>query len=141
MQVSILGQKQPSLAGPLSASSIQNLGTIRLQQDISGEVTTDLIPLHSGLGQNYPNPFNPETWIPYQINRDSQVKFSIYSQRGDLVRHLDLGSKLAGYYTSRDQAIYWDGRNNRGEAISSGVYFYHLLAGQQSEIKKMIVAR
>jgi len=141
VQVSILGRKQPALAGLLSAAAIQNLGTIRFQQDISGEVTTDLIPIHSGLGQNYPNPFNPETWIPYQISRASQVKVSIYNQRGDLVRHLDLGLKLAGYYTRRDQALYWDGRNDWGEVVSSGVYFYHLLAGQQSEIKKMIVVR
>ena len=141
VQVSILGRKQPALTGLLSEATTQNLGMIRFQQDIAGDITTDLMPVRSGLGQNYPNPFNPETWIPYQIRWASQVKVSIYNQGGDLVRRLDLGLKPAGYYTRRDQALYWDGRNDRGEAVSSGVYFYHLVAGQQSEIKKMIVIR
>ena len=105
------------------------------------EILSSIKPAETVLMANYPNPFNPETWIPYQIRQASQVRVSIYNQSGDLVRRLDLGLKPAGYYTRRDQALYWDGRNDWGEAVSSGVYFYHLVAGQQSEIKKMIVIR
>ena len=75
---------------------------------------------------NYPNPFNPETWIPYQLSEAAHVRIHIYDVAGHLVRTLDLGTKLARSYLSREQAAYWDGRNEMGEGVSSGVYFYTL---------------
>ena len=78
---------------------------------------------------NYPNPFNPETWIPYQLAEAARVQIRIYDVVGHLVRELDLGTKLAGSYLSKPQAAYWDGGNDMGEAVSSGVYFYTLEAG------------
>ena len=78
---------------------------------------------------NYPNPFNPATWIPYQLAQASDVTISIYSVSGQLVRTLDLGHKEAGSHTSKDKAVYWDGRNERGEDLASGVYFYVMRAG------------
>ena len=90
---------------------------------------------------NYPNPFNPETWIPYQLAEAARVQIRIYDVVGHLVRELDLGTKLAGSYLSKPQAAYWDGGNDMGEAVSSGVYFYTLEAGDYRRTRRMIVAR
>ena len=92
-------------------------------------IETQLLP-------NYPNPFNPETWIPYQL-----VQIRIYEVAGQLVRTLDLGTKPAGSYLSRESAAYWDGRNDMGETIGSGVYFYTLNAGDYQRTRRMTVVR
>ena len=68
-------------------------------------------PTQNLLLQNYPNPFNPETWIPYQLATDTDVKITIYASNGVVVRTLLLGHQTTGYYTGRDRAAYWDGRN------------------------------
>ena len=83
-------------------------------------------PQQNQLLQNYPNPFNPETWIPYQLSVDSPVSVSIFDTSGALVRTLSLGIQSAGFYNSRDRAAYWDGRNDAGERVTSGLYFYQL---------------
>ena len=90
---------------------------------------------------NYPNPFNPETWIPYQLAESAHVQVRIYDATGRLVRKLDLGTKLAGSYISREQAAYWDGRNDVGEEVSSGMYFYTLEAGNYRTTRRMAVIR
>jgi hypothetical protein len=95
----------------------------------------------TSLLQNYPNPFNPETWIPYQLKEVSDVKIRIYTLSGELVREFALGYKPSGLYISRDKAIYWDGRNESGESVASGAYFYSIQAGNYVAIKKMIVAK
>ena len=89
---------------------------------------SDVIPTISKLLPNYPNPFNPETWIPYQLANDATVKVKIYDLQGRVIRTLDLGYQRAGYYTDQSRALHWDGKNENGEAASSGVYFYHLVA-------------
>ncbi len=89
-----------------------------------------LIPQESALLPNYPNPFNPETWIPYRLAEDAFVTLTIYDQSGQVVRTLDIGHQIAGYYTDRMKAAYWDGKNEFGEGVASGVYFYHLSAGR-----------
>ena len=99
------------------------------------------IPAETALLRNYPNPFNPETWIPYQLAHSADVTLTIYDTQGALVRELDLGYQQAGYYTNRTRAAYWDGRNNLGEAVGSGVYFYHLQAGDYSAIQKMVILK
>ena len=76
---------------------------------------------------NYPNPFNPETWIPYQLASRCEVIIRIYDKNGKQVRQLDIGEKPAGLHLSRAQAAYWDGHNDAGERVSSGVYFYQML--------------
>ncbi len=98
-------------------------------------------PVLSKLHQNYPNPFNPETWIPYQLSEDGFVEIKIYSSSGQLVRSLNIGQKSAGYYITRDKSAYWDGRNESGEAVSSGAYFYVISAGRFTETRKMILLR
>ena len=95
----------------------------------------------TALIQNFPNPFNPETWIPYQLSIDADVKFTIYDTKGEVVRQFDLGHQATGYYTNRTKAAYWDGRNHAGEPVGSGVYFYRITAGDYSATRKMVVLK
>ncbi|MEK7399156.1 MAG: S8 family serine peptidase, partial [Candidatus Poribacteria bacterium] len=99
------------------------------------------IPVKTQAFANYPNPFNPETWIPYELSSESEVVVKIYTFSGQLVRTLDLGRKPAGFYTNRDKAIYWNGKNEYGEIVSSGIYFYSIKAGDKIFNHKMIVLR
>jgi flagellar hook assembly protein FlgD len=91
--------------------------------------------------QNYPNPFNPETWIPFALAEDAFVTVNIYGAKGYLVRRLDLGQREAGVYISPDRALYWDGRNNIGERVSSGTYFHQLRAGKFTAVRKLVIAK
>ena len=90
---------------------------------------------------NYPNPFNPETWIPYQLAKPLEVTLHIYSVKGELVRTLALGHQIAGLYESRGRAAYWDGRNDQGEKVASGTYFYTLSTGDFSVTRKMLIRK
>ncbi|MBT5532624.1 T9SS type A sorting domain-containing protein, partial [Candidatus Poribacteria bacterium] len=90
---------------------------------------------------NYPNPFNPETWLPFELNEASGVSVVIYDIRGRVVRSLDLGRRSAGYHVSRDAAAYWDGRNELGESVGSGVYFYELRAGSGRSLGSMTILK
>lgn len=90
---------------------------------------------------NYPNPFNPETWIPFQLSSQSDVEIIIYNQHGQVVRRLFLGNKKEGIYTSKIDSAYWDGRNEEGEIVSGGIYFYLLKAGEILDIKKMTMKK
>ena len=105
-----------------------------VQTRVSSPVTTALLP-------NYPNPFNPETWIPYHLAKDNNIEITIYDARGTIVRRLELGHQSAGYYTKRNRAAYWNGRNTLGEQVPSGVYFYHLQAGNVSLLRKMVILK
>ena len=100
-----------------------------------------LTPKETGLLPNYPNPFNPETWIPYHLAHDADVRLTIYDTKGATVRRLDLGHQPAGYYTARIKAAHWDGRNSLGELVGSGVYFYQLLADDFSAMRKMVILK
>jgi hypothetical protein len=100
-----------------------------------------MAPKHNALLQNFPNPFNPETWIPYQLTEDSEIVIRVYSATGQLIRAIDLGYMEAGSYVSRDTAAYWDGMNESGETVTSGVYFYAIKSGRFRAIKKMIIRR
>ena len=91
--------------------------------------------------QNYPNPFNPETWIPYHLSDEADVQIIIYDTKGVPVRQLELGHQLAGYYVDREKAAYWDGHNQSGEAVASGVYLYTLTAGNYSATRKMLILK
>ena len=100
-----------------------------------------LIPKETALLVNYPNPFNPETWIPYQLAKSASITISIHSADGTLVRRLTLGNRSAGIYQSRSRAAYWDGRNEIGESVASGVYFYTLSAGDFTATRKMLIRK
>jgi hypothetical protein len=100
------------------------------------------IPRHSLMLQNYPNPFNPETWIPYQLRESAEVIIRIYDAMGQLVRTLNLGQRAAGFYLGRTRAAYWDGHNNTGEKVASGIYLYQIKAGNfDSSTRKMVMVK
>ena len=95
----------------------------------------------TALFQNFPNPFNPETWIPYTLADDADVSVRIYDVTGKLVCNLDVGHQQAGRYISRDTAAYWDGRDQLGESVSSGIYFYTLKADGFSDTRRMVILK
>ena len=95
----------------------------------------------TALLQNYPNPFNPETWIPYQLANDSAVTLSIYNQNGHFVRRLDIGHQKSGVYQDKATAAYWDGRNQNGEQVTSGAYYYQFSAGNYSSLRRMVIVK
>ena len=99
------------------------------------------LPQTTELLSNFPNPFNPETWIPYQLAKPSDVSITIYDIRGNVVRQLDIGHQKVGFYTSRSRAAYWDGRNAVGERVANGVYFYLLKAGDYAATRKMLILK
>ena len=90
---------------------------------------------------NYPNPFNPDTWIPYQLSEGTTVTVKIYDVTGSLVRTIQVGHKPAGYYLTRERAIYWDGRNQNREPVSSGVYFYTLNTDTYTQTRRMVILK
>ena len=95
------------------------------------------VPLANLLSQNYPNPFNPETTIRYDLSSDAIVSLTIYNITGQVVRKLVDGESLAaGQY----QAV-WDGRNESGVGVASGMYFYLLHAGDYVAKRKMVLLR
>ena len=112
--------RQLNLTDPMSLK-----GILFLEQLLAA-----LLPRETALLPNYPNPFNPETWIPYRLAQDAFVTLTIYDGSGQIVRTLDVGHRMAGYYTDRTKAAYWNGKNEFGEHVASGVYFYHLSAGR-----------
>ena len=116
--------------------SILKRGIMVLEQ-----LLISLTPTETQLLPNYPNPFNPETWIPYRLAEDAFVTLTIYDGAGQIVRTLDVGHQIASAYERRSKAVYWDGRNEFGEAVASGVYFYHLSAGDYSATRKMLVLK
>ncbi len=99
------------------------------------------VPEETALRHNYPNPFNPETWIPYQLAEAADVTLHIYAPNGALVRTLDLGHQPAGIYQYRSRAAYWDGRNEVGESVASGIYFYTLTADDFTATRKMLIMK
>ena len=111
-------------------------GRITLENLIAYE-----IPAETELLRNYPNPFNPETWIPYHLAEDADVSLTIYDSNGALVRSIDIGHQTAAKYDTRTKAIYWDGRNQFGEQVASGIYFYSLEAGDFSATRKMVILK
>ena len=115
---------------------IMKRGFLTLEQ-----LLVSLTPKETELLANYPNPFNPETWIPYRLAEDAFVTLTIYNAVGRVVRTLDVGHRIAAVYESRSKAIYWDGRNDVGEGVASGVYFYTLTAGDYSATQKMVILK
>ena len=100
-----------------------------------------VMPAETALLPNYPNPFNPETWIPYQLAEPASITFTIYDMNGQAVRTLEVGRQPAGVYRSRNRAAYWDGRNQQGETVANGVYFYTLSADDLTSTRKMLLGK
>ena len=125
-------------AVPEKSQSVQM--TIRLLrlylEDANRSVSeTRLLP-------NYPNPFNPETWIPYQLAEAADVSVKIYDVSGRLVRTISVGFKPVGYYLTRERAVHWNGHNERGESVASGIYFYTVtVSGSYTMTRKMLILK
>ncbi len=100
-----------------------------------------LMPTETALLPNYPNPFNPETWIPYQLKKTAEVTLTVFDMNGQTVRTLALGHQPAGLYQSRSRAAYWNGRNELGEPVANGAYFYTLSADDFTATRKMLVGK
>ena len=118
-------------------------GSLAFQKGIANleRLLASIIPQGTALLPNYPNPFNPETWIPYQLSDPVEVTLTIYAVNGTIVRTLALGLMPAGIYQSRSRAAYWDGKNDVGESIASGIYFYTLTAGGFKSTRKMLILK
>ena len=124
-------------AGPEKSNAVQRtIQYLRLWlENVNQNVTeTKLFP-------NYPNPFNPETWIPYQLAETVDVSVKVYDISGHLVRSISVGLKPVGYYLTRERAAYWDGRNEVGEPVSSGVYFLQFIADDFSATRQVVIIK
>lgn len=94
------------------------------------------IPLAFSLNQNFPNPFNPTTTISFAIDKPGHTVLSIYNLLGQQVTLLTNKYLIAGQYS-----IVWDDKNDSGESVSSGVYFYTIESGNRFDSKKMLLLR
>ena len=127
----------------LQRLSAESDGSPKYQREVAmlKALLASMHPDKTMLLANYPNPFNPETWIPYHLAKSAHTQITIYDASGTVVRHLELGHQSSGYYTSRSQAAYWDGMNDFGERVASGIYFYQLQANTISPLRKMIILK
>ncbi len=113
----------------------ESLFALLAPDDVTGAETTGAPP-KSYLAQNYPNPFNPETTIRFGVRGRVFVSLRVYDAAGRLVRELVSGWRDGGAYRET-----WDGKDNGGGEAASGVYFYHLRAGDFEETRKMVLVR
>ena len=132
----------------LETGGVNIQGAPELKQALTAVIETGVIkqeveakPGESILLQNYPNPFNPECWIPFELSEKANVVIRIYNISGQLVKTLELGEKEAGAYTTQSRAAYWNGRNEEGDEIASGVYFYQMQAGNKVMTKRAVVLK
>ena len=124
-------------------AQLEDDGSLAFKQGIENlqNLLASLIPEETELLRNYPNPFNPETWIPYQLAESAEVILTIYDMNGQLIRRLAVGHQAAGMYQSRSRAVYWDGCNQLGEPVASGLYFYTLTADDFTETRRMLILK
>lgn len=94
------------------------------------------IPNHFELYQNHPNPFNPETEIRYQLPEATHVTLTIYNLLGQKIRSLVDKEQEAGLH-----AVHWDGHDENGTSVASGIYLYAIGAGEFKQVKKMVLVR
>ena len=127
----------------ITQAQVVDDGSLTFQRGINNleRLLALFIPEETALFHNYPNPFNPETWIPYQLAKPAEVTLTIYATNGAIVRTLVLGHQPAGIYQYRSRAAYWDGKNELGEPVASGIYFYTLTAGDFNATRKMLIRK
>jgi hypothetical protein len=100
------------------------------------EITQSPVPTKLSLSQNYPNPFNPETQINFTVPNFAPVKIEVFNVLGQKIKTLVNGEYQAGQYR-----VVWDGTDQNGEKVSSGIYMYRLQVDSQTESRKMILAK
>ena len=112
-------------------------GGIRFDVILAVDIeNTILVPNEFALHQNYPNPFNPSTSIEYSLARHSKVSLTIYNILGQKVTKIVDTDQEAGQY-----AINWDALDDNGNETASGIYFYKIVAGDFTQIKKMLLLK
>jgi hypothetical protein len=108
-----------------------------MQHPLNGDITdADEVPAVNSLAQNFPNPFNPTTSIHFGVREKGHVTLRVYDVSGRLVRTLVDEVREAGHYHAA-----WDGTNNRGSSVASGVYFYRMRANGFGKTRKMVMLR
>jgi hypothetical protein len=112
-------------------SRARNSGNVALKTNSDGSETTNMLPTRFDLAQNYPNPFNPVTTIKYQLPKDIKVMIKVYDVLGRELQSLVNEVQKAGYYE-----VKFD-----GSSLSSGIYFYKIIAGDYSSVKKMMLVK
>ena len=139
LEIALYDDRGRIVSGPfqrtVTTSDIRN-AFLSLQLNVG-----DVQPQDTLLAQNFPNPFNPETWIPYQLSKATEVKIDIYDVSGHLVRSLDLGWQPLGSYMMPSSAAYWDGKNAVGERVASGIYFYTLQTSDFTATRRMVILK
>jgi hypothetical protein len=113
-----------------------DLGAFESNQQSMVNVTENLTPKLFRLEQNYPNPFNSTTTIGYQLSVAGDVRLNIFTTTGQLVRTLISGNQFPGAH-----AVVWNGRDNSGQIVSSGVYLYQLKIEDQVQTRKLILVK
>jgi hypothetical protein len=110
--------------------------TVEVVGATTGVPKGDGLPSTFELGQNYPNPFNPSTKIQYAMPRDGNITLMIYNVLGQRVRTLVNEARAAGRYE-----VAWDGKDDLGRSVGSGLYFYRLETGQSALVQKMLMLK
>jgi len=116
--------------------SINRIDFLDYPTDVEDEEEMADIVKAVHLFQNYPNPFNPETRIRFELPSRGRVKLCIYSVKGQLIRTLIEKDMTAGPHS-----VHWNGLDDSGQSVASGVYFYSLSTPQVNESRKMILLR
>lgn len=111
-------------------------GLITIGSPVGIESDLNAAPFQFALDRNFPNPFNPQTTIGFALERDSEISLVVFNLLGQRVRNL-----AAGYYAAGRHAVTWDGKDNSGAGLPSGVYIYRLAAGVHSAAGKMILMK
>ena len=144
IEIDDVGMAFVGLGRPFNRLPLHVLPDDAIGVTVDGRVVRVMLreaPERTELLPNYPNPFNPETWIPFRLARDGEVVIRIYDVMGRLVRELNLGRLEAGVYEGKERAAYWDGRNEVGEEVSSGIYMIELSVGGYRGVRKMCLMR
>jgi len=109
---------------------------VTIDRGKTAAITKRSVPTQFALEQNYPNPFNSATIIRYELPKSVRSTLKLYNLRGQVVRTLLDRQQGAGYYT-----IDWDGKDDAGRMVPSGVYVYTLTAGEFRASKKLLLIR
>jgi hypothetical protein len=132
----IEGDKSSGMHNPFYTVQVLQQSILALGYPIGVQINAGEVPKVFELSQNYPNPFNPSTQFKFSLPSKANVTIKIFDITGREIATLVNGDMVAGNYTAN-----WDGRNSLSQQVSSGVYFYKMVAGSFVETKKMILVK
>jgi glucuronoarabinoxylan endo-1,4-beta-xylanase len=117
-----------------SSTLTDTSGSYQLNVILTSVEPSANLPTKFELEQNYPNPFSSSTAIPYELKTQSDIRVTIYDILGRVVRKITAGAQSVGMHS-----VLWDGCNNFGQRVATGIYFYRLQAGGESQVRKMVL--